>query len=98
MNTAKTVYLCNIVTTNLHIYTLKSANSAVIPLINPLTLYHQPSYDLHKYTEAKNLLISQKTNYRAKVFTASLAYIRKLKLVTKFCVTFPRLEQKRSPI
>ena len=32
MNTAKTVYLCNIVTTNLHIYTLKSANSATFPL------------------------------------------------------------------
>ena len=49
----KNVYLCNIVTTNLHIYALKSANSAVIPLINPLTLYHQTSCDLYKYTEVK---------------------------------------------
>ena len=51
--TQQNVYLCNIVTTNLHIYALKSANSAVIPLINPLTLYLSPHYDLHKYTEVK---------------------------------------------
>ena len=76
-------------TTNLHIYSLKSANSAAFPLTTPLTPYHSPHYYLHKYTEAKNLLISQKTKSRAKVFTASPSYIWKLKLVTKFSITFP---------
>ena len=49
----KNVYLCNIVTTNLHINALKSAKSAVIPLTLPITLYHQTRYDLYKYTESK---------------------------------------------
>ena len=40
-------------TTNLYIYALKSAKSAVIPLTNPLTLYNSHLYDLHKYTESK---------------------------------------------
>ena len=43
-------------TTNMHIYTLKSANSATPTLTTPLTPYHSPYYLLHKYTEAKNLL------------------------------------------
>ena len=41
------------ITTNLHIYTLKSANSAVFPLTPPLTPYHSPRCDLYKYTEVK---------------------------------------------
>ena len=41
-----------------YIYALKSANSATPTLIHPLTPYLSPYYDLHKYTEAKNLLIS----------------------------------------
>lgn len=43
-------------TTNLHIYTLKSANSATPTLNPPLTPYLSPYYLLHKYTKAKNLL------------------------------------------
>ena len=43
-------------TTNMHIYALKSANSAT-PTLNPhLTPYHSTRYDLHKYTQPKNLL------------------------------------------
>ena len=82
--TQQNVYLCNIVTTNLHIYTLKSAKSAVIPLTNPLTLYNSPHYDLHKYTEVKNLLISWKTKSRAKVFTASSVYSENLNSLKSF--------------
>ena len=41
-----------------YIYALKSAKSATPTLIHPLTLYLSPHYDLHKYTETKNLLIS----------------------------------------
>ena len=55
-------------TTNLYIYALKSANSATPTLIRPLTSYLSTRYDLHKYTEVKNLLISHKTEHRVKVF------------------------------
>ena len=41
-----------------YIYALKSANSATFPLTTPPTPYLSPYYNLHKYTEAKNLLIS----------------------------------------
>lgn len=44
-------------TTNLHIYTLKSAKSATPTLITPLTPYLSTPYDLHKYTELKNIPI-----------------------------------------
>lgn len=53
-------------TTNLHIYTLKSAKSATPTLIQPLTPYHSPCYDLHKYTESKNLLNNTKLNHEQK--------------------------------
>ena len=53
----KRIFMHNI-TTNLHIYALKSAKSATPTLIHPLTPYLSPYYNLHKYTEAKNLLIS----------------------------------------
>ena len=53
-------------TTNMHIYTLKSANSATPTLTTPLTPYHSPHYDLHKYTEAKNLLKYRKLNTEQK--------------------------------
>ena len=69
--TQQNVYLCNIVTTNLHIYALKRANSAVTPLINPLTLYHQTSCDLYKYTEVKISSYHTKLNTEQK-FSCSL--------------------------
>ena len=53
-------------TTNLYIYALKSANSATPTLIPPLTPYHSLRYDLHKYTESKNLLIYRKLNNEQK--------------------------------
>lgn len=51
---------------NLHIYALKSANSATFPLTHPLTLYNSHLYYLHKYTKSKNLLNNTKLNTEQK--------------------------------
>ena len=75
-------------TTNLHIYALKSANSAVIPLTNPLTLYNSPHYDLYKYTEVK-ISSYYENSLPSKSFHRQFCLFWKLKLAKKFCITFP---------
>ena len=59
-----------------YIYALKSANSATPTLIHPLTLYLSPYYNLHKYTEAKNLLIYRKLNHEQKFSPQSFLYTK----------------------
>ena len=58
----KCIFMHNI-TTNLHIYTLKCANSAAFPLTPPLTPYLSTSYPMYKYSRAKNLPHTTITKY-----------------------------------
>ena len=85
------------ITTNVHIYALKSANSAVIPLTNPLTLYLSHLYDLHKYTEVK-ISSYYENSLPSKSFHRQFCLYMKTKTRYKVFPHLPRLEQKRSPI
>ena len=62
-----------------YIYTLKSAKSATPTLIHPLTPYHSPYYNLHKYTEAKNLLKYRKLTTEQKFSCSLLSLYMKTK-------------------
>ena len=78
----------NNITTNVHIYALKSANSAANILIRPLTPYHSPHYDLYKYTEVKISSYCE-NSLPSKSFHRQFCLFWKLKLAKKFCITFP---------
>ena len=67
-------------TTNMHIYALKSAKSAANILIHPLTPYYSPRYYLHKYTEAKISSYHIKLNHEQKFSPPVLPIYEKLKL------------------
>ena len=95
--TQQNVYLCNIVTTNLHIYALKRAKSAVIPLTNPLTHYNTTLYDLHKYTEAK-ISSYYENSLPSKSFHRQFCLYMKTKTRYKVFPHLPRLEHKRSTL
>ena len=82
-------------TINLHIYALKSANSATFPLITPLTPYHSTRYDLYKYTESKNLLNNTKLNHEQKFSLPVFPIYENLNSLQSFLPP-SHMEQKRS--
>ena len=85
----------NNITTNVHIYALKSANSAANILIRPLTPYHSPHYDLYKYTEVKISSYHRKLNHEQK-FSPPVLPILKTKTRLKVFRHLPYLEQSGS--
>ena len=83
-------------TTNLHIYALKSAKSVTFPLTQPLTLYLSNTYAMYKYTESKNLLNNTKLNHEQKFSLPVLPIYENLNSLQSFPLPSLSLEHVRN--